>query len=145
MARPLGGAVFGHFGNRIGRKAMLIFSLLVMGAATVLIGLLPGYAAIGVAAPILLVVLRFYAGLQPRRRVGRCGPVGDRARAGGHAPEGKRAFCKRFLTAPLQVLNRPQLRLGEPSHLGPEFPSYTLRPTDQVWGHKSRPAAARGA
>jgi MFS family permease len=44
-ARPIGGLVFGHFGDRIGRKAMLIFSLLVMGAATVLIGLLPGYAS----------------------------------------------------------------------------------------------------
>jgi MFS family permease len=62
VARPLGGAVFGHFGDRIGRKAMLIFSLLVMGVATVLIGLLPGYASIGVAAPILLVVLRFLQG-----------------------------------------------------------------------------------
>ena len=63
VARPLGGAVFGHFGDRTGRKAMLISSLLVMGIATVLIGLLPGYAAIGVAAPILLVVLRFLQGI----------------------------------------------------------------------------------
>ena len=62
VARPVGGAVFGHFGDRVGRKAMLIFSLLPMGLATFLIGCLPGYASIGVAAPVLLVVLRFVQG-----------------------------------------------------------------------------------
>ena len=62
VARPVGGAVFGHFGDRIGRKAMLIFSLLLMGLATFLIGCLPGYASIGVAAPVLLAVLRFVQG-----------------------------------------------------------------------------------
>lgn len=79
-ARPLGGIVFGHFGDRIGRKAMLIVSLLVMGIATFLIGLLPGYATIGVAAPILLVFL-LRAGRGPGRRVGRGSIDGDRARA----------------------------------------------------------------
>ena len=62
VARPVGGAVFGHFGDRVGRKTMLIFSLLLMGLATFLIGCLPGYASIGVAAPILLAVLRFVQG-----------------------------------------------------------------------------------
>ena len=62
VARPVGEAVFGHFGDRIGRKAMLIFSLLLMGLATFLIGCLPGYASIGVAAPVLLAVLRFVQG-----------------------------------------------------------------------------------
>jgi metabolite-proton symporter len=62
VARPVGGAVFGHFGDRVGRKTMLIFSLLLMGLATFLIGCLPGYASIGVAAPILLAVLRFAQG-----------------------------------------------------------------------------------
>src|SRR5262245_2694606 len=62
VARPLGGIVFGHYGDRIGRKAMLIWSLVIMGAATALIGLLPGYARIGIWAPILLVVLRFVQG-----------------------------------------------------------------------------------
>lgn len=62
VARPVGGAVFGHFGDRAGRKTMLIFSLLLMGLATFLIGCLPGYAAIGVAAPVLLAVLRFVQG-----------------------------------------------------------------------------------
>ena len=62
IARPIGGAVFAHFGDRIGRKPMLVYSLLLMGAATVGIGLLPGYATIGVLAPVLLVVLRFGQG-----------------------------------------------------------------------------------
>ncbi|WP_233156972.1 MULTISPECIES: MFS transporter [Amycolatopsis] len=58
IARPLGGAVIGHFGDRIGRKSMLVLTLMLAGLATFLIGLLPTYAAIGVAAPILLVFLR---------------------------------------------------------------------------------------
>jgi MHS family shikimate/dehydroshikimate transporter-like MFS transporter len=63
FARPVGGIIFGHFGDRIGRKTMLVITLTMMGIATVIIGLLPGYAAIGVAAPILLVILRFVQGL----------------------------------------------------------------------------------
>jgi MFS transporter, MHS family, shikimate and dehydroshikimate transport protein len=63
VARPIGGALFAHFGDRVGRKPMLVYSLLLMGAATVCIGLLPGYATIGVAAPVLLVLLRFCQGL----------------------------------------------------------------------------------
>jgi MFS family permease len=62
LARPLGAAVIGHFGDRIGRKSMLVFTLLLAGAATFLIGLLPSYAAIGVAAPLLLVILRLAQG-----------------------------------------------------------------------------------
>jgi MFS family permease len=58
----LGGAVIGHFGDRIGRKSMLVFTLLLTGVATFLIGVLPTYAAIGLAAPILLVVLRLVQG-----------------------------------------------------------------------------------
>ena len=63
ISRPLGAVVFGHFGDRIGRKAMLVASLLTMGIATVLIGLLPTYETIGVMAPILLCVLRFVQGI----------------------------------------------------------------------------------
>ena len=63
ISRPLGAVVFGHFGDRIGRKAMLVASLLTMGVATVLIGLLPTYETIGVMAPILLCVLRFVQGI----------------------------------------------------------------------------------
>jgi metabolite-proton symporter len=63
VARPLGGIIFGHFGDRRGRKQVLVVTLLMMGIATVLIGLLPTYATIGVAAPVLLAVLRFVQGL----------------------------------------------------------------------------------
>ena len=62
FARPVGGIVFGHFGDRIGRKSMLVTTLTLMGLATFLIGLLPTYDQIGVAAPILLVLLRFIQG-----------------------------------------------------------------------------------
>lgn len=63
VARPLGGVVFGHIGDRIGRKTTLVATLLIMGVATVLIGTIPSGATIGVAAPILLIVLRFLQGL----------------------------------------------------------------------------------
>ncbi|MFM5950671.1 MAG: MFS transporter [Novosphingobium sp.] len=62
FARPLGAIAFGHFGDRIGRKTTLVASLLLMGGSTVLIGVLPGYAAIGTAAPLLLCLLRFGQG-----------------------------------------------------------------------------------
>jgi len=63
IARPIGGAFFGHFGDRIGRKSTLIATLLLMGISTLLIGFMPGYATIGVAAPLLLVLLRLGQGL----------------------------------------------------------------------------------
>jgi metabolite-proton symporter len=62
VARPLGGIVFGHFGDRVGRKKMLVVSLMTMGIATIAIGLLPTYATIGVAAPILLLACRLAQG-----------------------------------------------------------------------------------
>jgi metabolite-proton symporter len=62
MARPLGGLVFGHFGDKIGRKKLLVLSLLLMGGATFAIGLLPTYATIGAAAPVLLTLLRLVQG-----------------------------------------------------------------------------------
>jgi len=63
LARPLGGIVFGHFGDRIGRKKMLVLSMTLMGVGSTLIGLLPTYAQIGVWAPILLVLLRVVQGI----------------------------------------------------------------------------------
>src|SRR6266571_7076652 len=63
IARPFGGALFGHFGDRVGRKNTLIATLLLMGISTLLIGFLPGYAAIGIAEPLILVLLRLGQGL----------------------------------------------------------------------------------
>ena len=63
IARPVGGIIFGHFGDQVGRKRTLVMALLLMGVSSTLIGLLPPYAMIGVAAPILLTLLRFAQGL----------------------------------------------------------------------------------
>ena len=63
VARPLGGAIFGHFGDRLGRKAMLMATMLIMGGGTFLIGCLPSYATAGVWAPALLIVLRLLQGI----------------------------------------------------------------------------------
>jgi MHS family shikimate/dehydroshikimate transporter-like MFS transporter len=86
-ARPLGGIIFGHYGDRIGRKAMLILSLLIMGIATALIGVLPTFESIGVLAPILLVILRFCQGIGVGGEWG-----GAVLMAVEHAPEGRRGF-----------------------------------------------------
>jgi metabolite-proton symporter len=86
-ARPLGGVVFGHFGDRVGRKAMLVTSLLIMGLATFLIGCLPTHASIGILAPILLVLLRFAQGIGVGGEWG-----GAVLMAVEHAPKGKRGF-----------------------------------------------------
>jgi len=84
LARPLGGIVFGHFGDRLGRKKTLVITLLMMGISTTLIGLLPGYATIGVAAPVLLVFIRMVQG------VGLGGEWGGSVLiASEHAPKGK--------------------------------------------------------
>lgn len=63
IARPIGGVIFGHYGDRIGRKKTLVVALVLMGAATTLIGCLPTYASIGATAPLLLIVLRFAQGI----------------------------------------------------------------------------------
>jgi MFS transporter, MHS family, shikimate and dehydroshikimate transport protein len=63
VTRPVGGILFGHFGDRIGRKPLLVLTLLIMGISTFLIGLIPNYAAIGVAAPLLLLLLRLLQGI----------------------------------------------------------------------------------
>jgi metabolite-proton symporter len=84
LARPFGGAIMGHFGDRSGRKSMLVVSMLLMGTATVGIGLLPTYATIGVWAPVLLVVLRFVQGIGVGGEWG-----GAVLMATEHAPRGK--------------------------------------------------------
>src|SRR5258708_14659489 len=63
VSRPIGGIIFGHYGDRIGRKAVLILTLLIMGLATFLIGLLPTYQSFGIWAPILLFLLRIFHGI----------------------------------------------------------------------------------
>lgn len=63
VTRPLGGVIFGHFGDRVGRKSILVVTLMIMGVSTFLIGLLPTHAQIGVAAPILLLLLRVAQGI----------------------------------------------------------------------------------
>ena len=87
VARPIGGIVCGHFGDRIGRKSMLIFTLLVMGVATALIGLLPTYNQIGIWAPALLIVLRIAQGFAVGGEWG-----GAVLMAVEHSPKGRRGF-----------------------------------------------------
>lgn len=87
VARPLGGIVFGHFGDRASRKTMLVWSLLGMGTATFAIGLLPNYATIGVWAPILLVLLRVVQGIAVGGEWG-----GAVLMALEHAPQHKKSF-----------------------------------------------------
>jgi MFS transporter, MHS family, shikimate and dehydroshikimate transport protein len=87
VARPLGGIIAGHFGDRVGRKAVLIATLALMGISTIGIGLLPTYDSIGVAAPILLVALRIIQGLAHGGEWG-----GASIMTIEHAPHGRRGF-----------------------------------------------------
>ncbi len=123
LARPVGAAAFGHFGDRIGRKATLVASLMIMGASTVLIGCLPGYASIGWWAPALLCLLRFGQG------VGFGGEWGGAALlAVENAPPGRRALYGIFpqLGAPIGFIAANLLFLGL---------SVSLTPADfESWG-----------
>ncbi|PBS11130.1 MFS transporter [Lysobacteraceae bacterium NML93-0792] len=98
FARPIGSAVFGHYGDRVGRKATLVAALLTMGISTVVIGLLPTHAQIGVAAPALLALCRFGQGLGLGGEWG-----GAVLLATENAPPGKRAWYGMFpqLGAPI--------------------------------------------
>jgi metabolite-proton symporter len=91
LARPVGGVVFGHFGDRVGRKKMLVISLVTMGVATTLMGLMPSYASIGIAAPILLTLLRLVQGFAVGGEWG-----GATLMAVEHAPPGRRGFFGAF-------------------------------------------------
>ena len=101
FARPIGSAVFGHYGDKIGRKATLVAALLTMGVSTVAIGFLPTYASIGIAAPLLLMVCRFGQGLGLGGEWG-----GAVLLAIENAPPGKRAWYGMFpqLGAPIGLL-----------------------------------------
>ncbi|TKA95953.1 MHS family MFS transporter [Cereibacter changlensis] len=91
FARPFGAVVFGHFGDRVGRKATLVAALMTMGISTVLIGLLPTYESIGVAAPLLLALCRFGQGFGLGGEWG-----GAVLLATENAPEGKRSWYGMF-------------------------------------------------
>ena len=101
FARPIGSAVFGHYGDKIGRKATLVAALLTMGVSTVAIGFLPTYASIGIAAPLMLMVCRFGQGLGLGGEWG-----GAVLLAIENAPPGKRAWYGMFpqLGAPIGLL-----------------------------------------
>ena len=91
LARPLGGMIFGHLGDRIGRKKTLIVTLMLMGVCTTAIGFLPTYNSIGIAAPILLIVLRLIQGIAMGGEWG-----GAVVLAAEHAPKGKELLYSAF-------------------------------------------------
>src|SRR6516165_4965023 len=101
LARPIGSALFGHFGDRIGRKTTLVAALLTMGLSTMTIGMLPTYATIGIAAPLLLAICRFGQGLGLGGEWG-----GAVLLAVENAPPGRRAWYGMFpqLGAPIGFL-----------------------------------------
>src|SRR6202171_2305720 len=92
LARPLGGALFGHFGDRLGRKSMLVLTLFIMGLSTFSIGLLPTYQSIGVFAPILLIALRVVQGIGLGGEWG-----GASLMVLEHAPADRRGFYTSFV------------------------------------------------
>ncbi|MFG2629315.1 MFS transporter [Streptomyces sp. NPDC048473] len=91
LARPIGGVIFGHYGDRLGRKKTLVITLLMMGVSTTAIGLLPSYASIGIAAPILLVCIRMVQGIGLGGEWG-----GSVLIASEHAPKGKSVLYGAF-------------------------------------------------
>lgn len=102
ISRPIGGIIFGHYGDRIGRKAMLVLTLLIMGVATFIIGLLPTYAAIGIWAPILLIVMRILQGFGMGGELG-----GAQLMCVEYSPDNRRGFygCWPMMGAPIgQIL-----------------------------------------
>ncbi|WP_326541095.1 MFS transporter [Pseudorhodoferax sp.] len=115
IVRPAGALLFGRMGDLVGRKYTFIVTLVTMGLATFMIGLLPGYDAVGVAAPVLLVVLRLMQGLALGGEYG-----GAAAYAAEHAPAGRRGFYTAWLqaTAALGLLLALLVVLGTRSVLG---------------------------
>ena len=117
LARPLGAVVMGHYGDRVGRKSMLVVSLLIIGLATMTIGLLPTYESIGVLAPILLVTLRFLQGIGVGGEWG-----GAVLLAVEHAPAHRKAFYGSFpqMGVPGGLILANLVFLGVSASLGPQ-------------------------
>jgi MFS transporter, MHS family, shikimate and dehydroshikimate transport protein len=87
ISRPIGGIIFGHYGDRIGRKTVLVLTILIMGIATFLIGCLPTYASVGIWAPVMLLILRIFQGIGIGGEWG-----GAVLMAVEHSPTGRRGF-----------------------------------------------------
>ncbi|MEU6661824.1 MFS transporter [Streptomyces sp. NPDC046821] len=98
IARPLGGIVFGHFGDRIGRKSMLVLTLVIMGSSTFLIGCLPSYGTVGIAAPVMVVGLRLIQGFAAGGEWGGASLYGIE-----NAPEGRRGLWGSFTSAGIGI------------------------------------------
>lgn len=115
LFRPLGATLAGHLGDRLGRKAVLVYTLIGMGVATSLIGVLPGHSAIGAAAPILLIVLRILQGLFAGGEWG-----GAALMSVEHAPRGKRALYGSFpqVGVPLGLALATAVMLGVSAVIG---------------------------
>ena len=147
VARPIGSTVFGHFGDRIGRKRTLVLALTTMGLSTFIIGVLPGYDAIGITAPLLLALCRFGQG------IGLGGEWGGAVLlAVENAPPGRRALygmfpqlgapigfllVRRRLSAPLALPHRPAvLRLRMAAALPGQFSARGPRPLGAIEHHR---------
>ncbi|WP_157008545.1 MFS transporter [Agromyces laixinhei] len=117
VARPLGAIIFGHIGDRIGRKKTLIMTLLLMGSATFAMGLLPGWDAWGAAAPIILVLLRLLQGLAAGGEWGGAALIGVE-----HAPPKKKALFGSFaqMGSPIGLVLATSVTIGVTTAFGPE-------------------------
>lgn len=125
IVRPFGALVFGRLGDMIGRKYTFLVTILIMGASTFLVGLLPSYASIGIAAPIILVTLRILQGLALGGEYG-----GAATYVAEHAPEGKRGFFTSFIqtTATMGLFLSLMVILGTRTAIGePEFEAWGWR------------------
>ncbi|QFZ23116.1 MFS transporter [Saccharothrix syringae] len=124
LARPLGAAVIGHFGDRVGRRSMLVLTLTATGLCTALIGLLPGYSSIGLAAPLLLVLLRLAQGFFLGGEQG-----GATLMAVEHAPPGRTAWYGSwtFLGSPIGLLLANGAMAASTAVSGDAFPDWGWR------------------